>query len=184
MCYGDLDDVKPHHLRKTILFSIFSWMSQVQHRHMLKGIRGSQYYKYVDYVEASVSNNNIVCILIMNVCFLTDKEEEMIECSGQRCRSGKWFHLGCVDIAKDDVPDGDWFCEECTLKMALYPYCVCYEDNGQPMIACDNPECEKEWFHLACVGVKEIPGMICHYFCSYKMVNPCSDYTFVCFYAM
>ena len=83
----------------------------------------------------------------------------MIECSGQRCRSGRWFHLGCVGMAPEDVPDDDWFCEDCNLKKSLYPYCICYTDTGNAMIACDNPECDKEWFHLSCMGITEIPGL-------------------------
>ena len=55
--------------------------------------------------------------------------------------------------------DDDWFCEDCNLKKSLYPYCICYTDTGNAMIACDNPECDKEWFHLSCMGITEIPGL-------------------------
>lgn len=37
-------------------------------------------------------------------------------------------------------------------------YCYCNRQyNGEDMIACDNPNCEIEWFHLACINLKEIP---------------------------
>lgn len=37
-------------------------------------------------------------------------------------------------------------------------YCYCEKPyNGQDMIACDNKNCEIEWFHLSCVDLKKIP---------------------------
>jgi inhibitor of growth protein 4 len=36
-------------------------------------------------------------------------------------------------------------------------YCVCHEISYGQMIACENNECKKEWFHLECVKLKEIP---------------------------
>ncbi|EKG17468.1 Zinc finger PHD-type protein [Macrophomina phaseolina MS6] len=34
-------------------------------------------------------------------------------------------------------------------------YCICGDVSYGHMIACDNDNCEKEWFHLACVGLAE-----------------------------
>ncbi|KAF4310564.1 Zinc finger PHD-type protein [Botryosphaeria dothidea] len=34
-------------------------------------------------------------------------------------------------------------------------YCLCGDVSYGPMIACDNANCEKEWFHLPCVGLSE-----------------------------
>ncbi|TPX73995.1 hypothetical protein CcCBS67573_g04728 [Chytriomyces confervae] len=36
-------------------------------------------------------------------------------------------------------------------------YCICQSVSYGEMIGCDSPECEKEWFHLACVGLKAPP---------------------------
>ena len=36
-------------------------------------------------------------------------------------------------------------------------YCYCGDISYGDMIACDNPECEKEWFHLPCTGLAHPP---------------------------
>ncbi|OCH95256.1 hypothetical protein OBBRIDRAFT_822978 [Obba rivulosa] len=36
-------------------------------------------------------------------------------------------------------------------------YCYCNQVSFGEMIACDNPECPREWFHLGCVGLKQAP---------------------------
>ncbi|GAA5822501.1 hypothetical protein JCM3770_002438 [Rhodotorula araucariae] len=36
-------------------------------------------------------------------------------------------------------------------------YCFCQRVSFGEMIACDAPDCEHEWFHLPCVGLKSIP---------------------------
>ena len=36
-------------------------------------------------------------------------------------------------------------------------YCYCHEISHGEMIACDNVDCQIEWFHYACVGLKEAP---------------------------
>ncbi|KAK3105421.1 hypothetical protein FSP39_024916 [Pinctada imbricata] len=87
-----------------------------------------------------------------------ENEEDMIECSGPRCRCGKWFHLTCIQMTQDEVPDGDWFRNDCETLRSLYPFCICYTDLGTAMIACDNPECEREWYHLSCVGITDVPS--------------------------
>ena len=38
-------------------------------------------------------------------------------------------------------------------------YCYCNGVSYGEMVACDNAEnCEKEWFHLGCVGLTKAPG--------------------------
>lgn len=34
-------------------------------------------------------------------------------------------------------------------------YCICNQVAFGEMIECDNPDCEKEWFHVQCVGKPE-----------------------------
>jgi hypothetical protein len=36
-------------------------------------------------------------------------------------------------------------------------YCYCNRGSYGEMIACDNEQCPKEWFHLGCTGLKEPP---------------------------
>ena len=36
-------------------------------------------------------------------------------------------------------------------------YCFCDGPSHGNMIACDNEECAREWFHYECVGLKEEP---------------------------
>lgn len=37
-------------------------------------------------------------------------------------------------------------------------YCVCQEVSFGNMVACDNPDCQYEWFHYDCVGLTEPPS--------------------------
>lgn len=37
-------------------------------------------------------------------------------------------------------------------------YCYCNSVSYGEMVACDSDDCEREWFHLACVGLKVAPG--------------------------
>jgi hypothetical protein len=36
-------------------------------------------------------------------------------------------------------------------------YCYCHQVSYGEMVACDDKNCEKEWFHLGCVGLKVAP---------------------------
>lgn len=45
-------------------------------------------------------------------------------------------------------------------------YCLCGDVSWGTMIACDNEDsCEKEWFHLACVGLDDLPPRRTKWFC-------------------
>lgn len=45
-------------------------------------------------------------------------------------------------------------------------YCTCGDVSWGTMIACDNEEnCEKEWFHLSCVGLDELPPRRTKWYC-------------------
>lgn len=37
-------------------------------------------------------------------------------------------------------------------------YCYCGQGSFGEMIACDNDDCLKEWFHLDCTGLRAVPG--------------------------
>lgn len=36
-------------------------------------------------------------------------------------------------------------------------YCICQQPSFGEMVACDNPNCQYEWFHWECVGLTETP---------------------------
>jgi len=36
-------------------------------------------------------------------------------------------------------------------------YCICHQVSYGEMIACDNPDCPIEWFHIVCMGLQNIP---------------------------
>ncbi|RKP25395.1 plan Homeodomain finger of tumor Supressor Ing4 [Syncephalis pseudoplumigaleata] len=36
-------------------------------------------------------------------------------------------------------------------------YCFCQQVSFGEMVACDNPDCDIEWFHFECVGLKQLP---------------------------
>lgn len=44
-------------------------------------------------------------------------------------------------------------------------YCICNDVSFGVMIACDNNDCPKEWFHLDCVGLKEMPPRRAKWYC-------------------
>jgi hypothetical protein len=44
-------------------------------------------------------------------------------------------------------------------------YCFCNEPDSGRMVACDNEECEKQWFHFECVGLEEAPAKNETWFC-------------------
>ena len=36
----------------------------------------------------------------------------MISCDGENCRIF-WFHVNCVGLSEESVPDGSWYCQLC-----------------------------------------------------------------------
>lgn len=50
-------------------------------------------------------------------------------------------------------------------------YCYCNEISYGHMIACDNDDCPREWFHLACVNLEKAPTVRTKWFCS----DACKD---------
>ena len=41
----------------------------------------------------------------------------MIYCNNQDCDKGTWFHLECLGMEEDEVPEGEWFCcEDCRIS--------------------------------------------------------------------
>lgn len=46
------------------------------------------------------------------ICKIDIPGSTMIYCANRHCERGVWFHLECMEMEEDDVPDGDWFCSE------------------------------------------------------------------------
>ncbi|RMJ22088.1 PHD finger domain protein, partial [Aspergillus sp. HF37] len=44
-------------------------------------------------------------------------------------------------------------------------YCVCGDVSFGTMICCENPDCDREWFHLNCVGLSEVPSRTAKWYC-------------------
>ncbi|RDW71111.1 hypothetical protein BP6252_07674 [Coleophoma cylindrospora] len=44
-------------------------------------------------------------------------------------------------------------------------YCVCNRVSFGTMIGCESVDCEKEWFHLECVGLTDIPSRTTKWYC-------------------
>lgn len=44
-------------------------------------------------------------------------------------------------------------------------YCICGDVSWGTMIACDNDDCEKEWFHLSCVALDGMPPRRTKWYC-------------------
>ncbi|KEY66433.1 hypothetical protein S7711_06173 [Stachybotrys chartarum IBT 7711] len=65
---------------------------------------------------------------------------------------------GAANAAYGDDDDVDIDADEPT-------YCYCNSVSYGEMVACDAPGCQREWFHLACVGLKVAPGSKTKWYC-------------------
>ena len=45
-------------------------------------------------------------------CSRDDVYDNLIGCNNTECKI-QWFHLSCVNLNQDQVPDGDWYCFDC-----------------------------------------------------------------------
>ena len=45
-------------------------------------------------------------------CSRDDVYDNLIGCDNTECKI-QWFHLSCVNLNQDQVPDGDWYCFDC-----------------------------------------------------------------------
>ncbi|OJJ39324.1 hypothetical protein ASPWEDRAFT_66181 [Aspergillus wentii DTO 134E9] len=44
-------------------------------------------------------------------------------------------------------------------------YCLCGDISFGTMICCENQDCDREWFHLDCVGLSEVPSRTAKWYC-------------------
>ncbi|ORY96483.1 hypothetical protein BCR43DRAFT_491769 [Syncephalastrum racemosum] len=78
---------------------------------------------------------------------------------------------------EEDIPQGEYLSQEdskqhaeAAISLSNLPidpnepvYCYCRQVSFGEMVACDNDECEIEWFHLECVGLRAPPKG--HWYC-------------------
>ncbi|KAH6673155.1 hypothetical protein B0J14DRAFT_592630 [Halenospora varia] len=72
-----------------------------------------------------------------------------------------------ADDTSSNVPDED---EDEEIGADEPTYCYCNGVSYGEMVACDADDCEKEWFHLECVGLKVAPRGNAKWYC-----NDCKD---------
>lgn len=65
------------------------------------------------------------------------------------------------DAASSSVPEDD---EDGDIDADEPLYCYCNNVSYGEMVACDADNCEKEWFHLGCVGLKVPPSQNSEFF--------------------
>ncbi|KAJ5953193.1 Zinc finger PHD-type [Penicillium verhagenii] len=44
-------------------------------------------------------------------------------------------------------------------------YCLCGDVSFGTMICCENQDCDREWFHLDCIGLTEVPSRTAKWYC-------------------
>jgi len=69
------------------------------------------------------------------------------------------------DDGKETVPAPVSAVEEEYVDPNEPRYCICGDVSWGMMIACDNKNCEQEWFHLDCVNLKEMPPRRSKWYC-------------------
>ena len=65
---------------------------------------------------------------------------------------------GAAQALAPPVVDDDMTSGEGDIDADEPTYCYCNGVSYGEMVACDSDECEREWFHLACVGLKVAPA--------------------------
>ncbi|TPR08967.1 CUE domain family protein [Aspergillus niger] len=67
-------------------------------------------------------------------------------------------------LAREDIRiDEDGVLEEIDPNEPRY--CLCGDVSFGTMICCENQECDREWFHLDCVGLSEVPSRTAKWYC-------------------
>ena len=105
----------------------------------------------------------------------------MIACDNKKCPV-EWYHYDCVGLTEE--PGRRWLCPTCQPRPAAHQkpsdnnhddddddeeynndtvYCICRRPESGRMIACINPHCSVEWYHLKCVGLtKNSTNLLSH----------------------
>ncbi|KAM3566435.1 hypothetical protein ARSEF4850_000577 [Beauveria asiatica] len=80
-------------------------------------------------------------------------------------RKGSTTHLVAQQAADDDATSSMQDEDEGEIDGDEPTYCYCNSVSYGEMVACDSDDCEREWFHLDCVGLKVAPGSKTKWYC-------------------
>ncbi|PNS21487.1 hypothetical protein CAC42_1266 [Sphaceloma murrayae] len=100
--------------------------------------------------------------------FDPDEEEDEDEGEEKQGRDGKRRRMAEEEDEVRELQNGDREAVEDEREEgnpAKEVYCYCEKPEQGKMIACDGDDCEKEWFHFECTGLKEIPARKEQWFC-------------------
>ena len=111
-----------------------------------------------------------------DVCFCgqDDIDDQTVRCSNQECNLGTVFHISCVEIAPNHIPDDadHWYCSVECEETSSSPFCKCKSVRPGPVIHCVlGDECDNgRVFHLGCVELAAIPNhdWYCSWSCAEK----------------
>lgn len=70
----------------------------------------------VTYVDSSSEESEDQQVKICDICGDVGEEKKLAICS--RCNDGA-EHIYCMRVMMPEVPEGDWFCEECRTEMQI-----------------------------------------------------------------
>jgi hypothetical protein len=73
-----------------------------------------------------------------------EKGDEIL---GKYTNAAEYFSAPIITVTNADMP----------VNPNELVYCLCNQAAYGEMVACDNENCMKEWFHLGCVNLTEIP---------------------------
>ncbi|KAL2854814.1 hypothetical protein BJY01DRAFT_204840 [Aspergillus pseudoustus] len=68
-----------------------------------------------------------------------------------------------LNVGQDIRIDEDGVLEEIDANEPRY--CLCGDVSFGTMICCENQDCDREWFHLDCVGLSEVPSRTAKWYC-------------------
>jgi len=81
--------------------------------------------------------------------------------AGQRLRKNRRKDKRKHDMDGQALLEGAAGSVEASQELSIDPneprYCYCNQVSYGEMIACDNPDCNREWFHLGCAGLTAPP---------------------------
>lgn len=73
--------------------------------------------------------------------------------------------LAAAQAADDDANSSGQGDDEGDIDANEPRYCYCNNVSYGEMVACDAADCEKEWFHLGCVGLRSAPSSSTKWYC-------------------
>ncbi|KAK6330136.1 hypothetical protein TWF730_004636 [Orbilia blumenaviensis] len=70
-----------------------------------------------------------------------------------------------LNDAREDYEEEDEDEDEGDVDADEMRYCYCNQISYGKMVACDGPGCQREWFHLPCVGLSHMPSSKDKWYC-------------------